>query len=1003
MLELEKAHFMTRIQLRTFRVVWAISSMMAISGAAHAGAIEVYVDALHEGEFARADAPAAPGAVYRGIQDAAGACAVARDKGRWAEGGIIIHVRQTAGLFAEPVRLEAGHSGAPGGPLTIRGMTDAPPAPGGHVISAPGQPSPFTRAEDESVLSRLPETARGNVVKVDLFSLDFSQEELGKLSRRGFGRGVQRAQMELLANGEVMPLAEWPNEDWARIEAAPQGQDGGMFTVANRDRLARWTTAEDLWVHGYWTWDWADSYERVERLEPETGAIYTAPPHGAYGYKQGQRWRALNLLEELDRPGEYYIHRGSGTLYWWPPAPIEALTVAVSTGESAFIIENASDIVIEDFLIEGLRGTGIVIRDSRDVSVRGCLFRSLGNRAVAVNAGSDVLIAGCDITGTGDGGIVLSGGNRMTLEPGRHAAVNNHIHDYSRWRRTYCPAVQVSGAGHRVAHNKIHNAPHNGIQLGGNEHRVEYNELFDLCKDTGDVGAFYTGRDWTARGVLIQHNYFHDLRGPYTHGAMGVYLDDAASGFNVRGNVFERASRAMFIGGGRDNLVANNLFIDCAPSVHIDARGLGWAKEYIAEGGSWNMYEKLRAVRHTEPPYSERYPELAAILDNQPAHPLGNVVRHNVSIGGDWLDLQNVQRSWVQFERNEIRLKQAALQRHEGIPYLDKGARPEWFEALPVAQIGLKDDATRPSKTLMTAPKDKWSEWYRPADNPVFTAAFGNNHDSMLFVEDGLEYPYRLIISHDREAAHLWRAKQFSWSSDDWELVSDRYQIGEHYEYDDGVKVDGTYYIYEGGKVYTWTGALEEGSGKWEQAGAFPSAQCDDVGVYYEDGVFHLFGEYGNFPHGPDGVSLSHFVSETGLGAWRLINDKAVDPNPDGGDTYGVGDPAIAKIGGWYYLFCDRETKDLPYEVVSWRSPSLYKPFEYVGQALVPRRDEVDDWDNYRIQDADIAYIPALHRYVMTCNMLDRDGNPGGSMPQVRGGGTRVIGMFYSTHAASGR
>ena len=94
---------------------------------------------------------------------------------------------------------------------------------------------------------------------------------------------------------------------------------------------------------------------------------------------------------------------------------------------------------------------------------------------------------------------------------------------------------------------------------------------------------------------------------------------------------------------------------------------------------------------------------------------------------------------------------------------------------------------------------------------------------------------------------HLWRTKKFSWSSSDWELVSDKYKIGKHYEYDDGVKVDGTYYVYEQGKVYTFSGPLEKASGKWKVAGTFPNKQCDDIGVYYEDGLFHIFGEHGHF------------------------------------------------------------------------------------------------------------------------------------------------------------
>jgi len=294
-------------------------------------------------------------------------------------------------------------------------------------------------------------------------------------------------------------------------------------------------------------------------------------------------------------------------------------------------------------------------------------------------------------------------------------------------------------------------------------------------------------------------------------------------------------------------------------------------------------------------------------------------------------------------------------------------------------------------------PDSPWLKWERPADNPVFSTTMGNNHDSVLFIEQGREFPYYLIVSHTPKAAHLWRAKSFSWDSKNWELVSDNYQIGGHYEYDDGVKVGDTYYIYEAGKVYTYTGNLEESSGQWKQSGTFPAKACDDIGVYYENGLFHIFGEHGNFPHGPDGTSLAHFTSPTGLGDWTMINAKAVDPNPEGGNYYGVGDATIAKIDDTYYLFCDLESKGVPYRVIAWKSKNLQQAFEYMGVVLAPRSGETDDWDNHRIQDAEIAYIPEMKRFVMTCNMMDTDGNPGGDFPTMKPGQSRVIGTFYST------
>jgi hypothetical protein len=306
--------------------------------------------------------------------------------------------------------------------------------------------------------------------------------------------------------------------------------------------------------------------------------------------------------------------------------------------------------------------------------------------------------------------------------------------------------------------------------------------------------------------------------------------------------------------------------------------------------------------------------------------------------------------------------------------------------------------------SIYSQAQDKWVDWHRPVDNPVFTVDHGNNHDALLFVDTTLEYPYHLIVSgrgctpdrgNNPEAAYLWRTKNFSWSSEDWELVSKHYQIGCHYEYDDGVKVDGKYYIFEGGNVYTFEGSLEEAAGRWKKEGTFPFDQCDDVGVYYEDGVFHLFGEYGHFPHGPDGSSLSHLTSETGLGDWTLEDTLAANPNPGGGNAYGVGDPTIEKIKGNYYIFCDIESPGSPYKVIAWKSESLDSRFEYQGVAMQARLGEKNDWDNYRIQDADIAYIPGLSRYVMVCNMMDRDGIPGGYFPTLDGF-TRVVGFIYS-------
>jgi len=103
--------------------------------------------------------------------------------------------------------------------------------------------------------------------------------------------------------------------------------------------------------------------------------------------------------------------------------------------------------------------------------------------------------------------------------------------------------------------------------------------------------------------------------------------------------VFYKTHEAVWIGGGRDNVVENNLFIECDRPVSIDSRGLNWT--FLNPGGDikeTGMYGKLTSVPYDEPPWSVRYPKLARILAEQPRAPLGNTLERNVSVRSGWRD-----------------------------------------------------------------------------------------------------------------------------------------------------------------------------------------------------------------------------------------------------------------------------------------------------------------------------------------------------------------------------
>ena len=402
------------------------------------------------------------------------------------------------------------------------------------------------------------------------------------------------------------------------------------------DQPARWQDSDDIWVHGYWTWDWAESYEHVATIDRATRSITTVSPHGVYGYKAGKRFYFLNVLEELDTPGEYYVDRDAGLLYFWPPSDVESHEAAVSVLENHFItVTGASYLTVQGLKFEYSRGPGVQISNGSRVLIDGCTFVNLGTSAVDVSGGDHHGVANCTMYQLNYGGIGISGGDRMTLTPARHYAVNNHIHHFSLMSRTYTPAVSVGGVGNRVANNLIHDAPHMAIGLGGNDHVIELNEVYRVCMETHDAGAFYMGRDWTQRGNVIRYNFFHELG----HGdVQAIYLDDWSSGTIIVGNICHGALRGILIGGGRDNLVENNIFVDCGAGVHIDERGRGWAKTYF-DGTTSTLFDRLKDVKGTEAPYTERYPELATLLNDEPDRAKNNVVVRNISVGGSWLEL----------------------------------------------------------------------------------------------------------------------------------------------------------------------------------------------------------------------------------------------------------------------------------------------------------------------------------------------------------------------------
>lgn len=186
-----------------------------------------------------------------------------------------------------------------------------------------------------------------------------------------------------------MRLARWPNveaatpnaADWTKITKVTAGSNLTLRGL-NSTRLQMWAAEAaagvDVWAHGLWSWNWADSHRPVTAINPSNEILTVGTddidrdvdPIKTGGGRQGGNVYVYNVKSELDFPGEYFIDKKSSTLSFIAPraaqkaAPYQSCLWNVSISRSdqsatrawkSYIVEAGHD---ETFKFDGCSTAG---------------------------------------------------------------------------------------------------------------------------------------------------------------------------------------------------------------------------------------------------------------------------------------------------------------------------------------------------------------------------------------------------------------------------------------------------------------------------------------------------------------------------------------------------------------------------------------------------------------------------------------------------------------------
>ena len=466
---------------------------------------------------------------------------------------------------------------------------------------------------------------------------------LDNLNWQPFTNGILQAQVpanlqteEIFINGDRQILARYPNFD-----SKAQYFDGFSADAISPQRAARWANPVGGYYHAMHPALWGAFAWRITGKDTNNQVKLEGGWPNNRGAATHRELRFVeNIFEELDVPGEWFLNSRTHTLYFHPPAGLDLKKAVVEAARLRTLVEFRGDEYhpVIWITMRGLtfRQTARTVMDTREPLLRsdwaiyrgGAIFFSgaedcaledsfidqvCGNAIFVNNYNRRVAIRGTQIAKAGASGICFVGDPKAARGP---LFNYGQVHKLAEIDRTPGPKsnnypadcvvddrlihltgrVEKQTAGVEidlaqnitVRHCSIYDLPRAGINIGDGcwgRHVIEWCDIFDTVKETGDHGSFNSwGRDRVWRPNIGEVNAWVEQapelplldvvkpivlannRWRCDHG-WDIDLDDGSSNHVITNNLCLRGGIKNREGFRR--VVENNIMVDGGYDPHV--------------------------------------------------------------------------------------------------------------------------------------------------------------------------------------------------------------------------------------------------------------------------------------------------------------------------------------------------------------------------------------------------------------------------------------------------